>query len=150
MRSPCCLSICESTLSTFECLNQSFWNLVCIPCHLSPFQRLTWWNPLISLCVCMCSPPFIARQRLGKHVPTATNTHATLEELLEPYVCIPLPLLRNTSIQTYPRKRRIFGSVVFSAVRVISNKSRSVLSRTSSLLYMCIFRHTLQLCLLFN
>jgi hypothetical protein len=27
--------------------------------------------------------PFFARQRLGKHVPAATNTHATIEKLLD-------------------------------------------------------------------
>jgi hypothetical protein len=27
----------------------------------------------ISLCVCVCIPPFVARQRLFKHVPAATN-----------------------------------------------------------------------------
>jgi hypothetical protein len=42
------------------------------------------------MCVCLCIPPFIARQRIGKHVPAATNTQATLEELLEKYVCGPV------------------------------------------------------------
>jgi hypothetical protein len=28
------------------------------------------------------NPPIVARQRLGKNVTVATNTHATLEELL--------------------------------------------------------------------
>jgi hypothetical protein len=30
---------------------------------------------------CVCVPRIVARQRLGKHVPMATNTHATIEEL---------------------------------------------------------------------
>jgi hypothetical protein len=35
-------------------------------------------------CLCVCvSPPIVARQWLGKHVPTATNTYATKEELLD-------------------------------------------------------------------
>jgi hypothetical protein len=36
---------------------------------------------------CLCVfvlPPKVARQRLGKHVPAATNTHATVKELLDP------------------------------------------------------------------
>jgi hypothetical protein len=28
-------------------------------------------------------PPNVARQRLGKHLPAATNTHATVEELFD-------------------------------------------------------------------
>jgi hypothetical protein len=31
----------------------------------------------------MCIPPIVARQRLGKHVPAATNTQATIEVLLD-------------------------------------------------------------------
>jgi hypothetical protein len=51
------------------------------------------WN---RLAVCVCVPPLttesrnngarrgaVARQRLGKHVPPATNIHATTEELLD-------------------------------------------------------------------
>jgi hypothetical protein len=34
-------------------------------------------------CVCMCIPPFIAVQQLTKHVSTAMNTQATIEELLD-------------------------------------------------------------------
>jgi hypothetical protein len=37
---------------------------------------------IVSLCVCICIPPIIARQWLSKHIPPATNTHATVEELL--------------------------------------------------------------------
>jgi hypothetical protein len=75
------------TLSTFECRSQSLWNLVCTSGHLSPSQRLTWWIPLISMCVYMCIPSFIARQRFVKHVPAATNTQAIIEELLDACVC---------------------------------------------------------------
>jgi hypothetical protein len=32
--------------------------------------------------VSMCIPPFIARQQLRKHIPAATNTHTTIEQLL--------------------------------------------------------------------
>jgi hypothetical protein len=34
------------------------------------------------LCVCLCIPPIVARQRLGRNVTAVTNTHATIEELL--------------------------------------------------------------------
>jgi hypothetical protein len=33
-------------------------------------------------CLCVCvSPPNVARQRLGKHIHTATNIHTTIELL---------------------------------------------------------------------
>jgi hypothetical protein len=31
----------------------------------------------------VCLSPIVARQRLGKHFPTATNMYATIEELLD-------------------------------------------------------------------
>jgi hypothetical protein len=34
------------------------------------------------LCVCV-SFPNVARQRFGKHLPAATNTPATIEELID-------------------------------------------------------------------
>jgi hypothetical protein len=55
-----------------------------------PTQRHTSQIPPISLCVCMCIPPivarqrigkvfpfFVARQRLGKHISAAANTRST-------------------------------------------------------------------------
>jgi hypothetical protein len=36
------------------------------------------------LCVCIRMPLIAARQRLGNHVTAATNTHKTMEELLNP------------------------------------------------------------------
>jgi hypothetical protein len=35
------------------------------------------------LCVCLCIPPIVAKQRLGRNVNAVTNTHATIEELLD-------------------------------------------------------------------
>jgi hypothetical protein len=37
-------------------------------------------------CLCVCVPPThnVARQRLSKHVPGATNARETIEELLDP------------------------------------------------------------------
>jgi hypothetical protein len=46
--------------------------------------------------------------------------------------CIPLSLLGNNSVKTFPRQRRIVGGVVFYAVRVISKENgRLVLLRTA-------------------
>jgi hypothetical protein len=48
-------------------------------------------------------------------------------------MCISLSLLRNSSVKTSPRQRRIVGGVVFYAIRVVSKESRRlVLPRTST------------------
>jgi hypothetical protein len=59
-------SLC--TLSTFECLNQSLWNLARISRQLSTPQI----QP-ISICVCVWIPHIVARQRHGKNVTEATR-----------------------------------------------------------------------------
>jgi hypothetical protein len=56
MRSSCCLCVCVSLQSTFECLNQSLLNLACMSWHLSPFQRRTSEISPINLCAYMCNP----------------------------------------------------------------------------------------------
>jgi hypothetical protein len=66
------------------------------------------WDHL-SFCLSVNSAN-IAQQRLGKPVPVAKNTHATIEEF--------------------------FGSVVFFAVRVVSKENRQlIISRTSYVYY---------------
>lgn len=62
-------------LPTSECLNQYLLNLACISWHLSPSERRTSEIPPIGHCDYMCVPHIIARQRLGKHVLSARNTH---------------------------------------------------------------------------
>jgi hypothetical protein len=51
------------------------------------------------LCVCMCIPLIVAKQRLGKHVPVKTKTH---------------------------NNRTIGGAVVFYAIRAVSKESRQL------------------------
>jgi hypothetical protein len=63
---------------TLECLNQSLWNLVRISWHLSPSQQ-----PNKKFLSSVYVPPIVARQRLGTNVTVVTNTHATIEELLD-------------------------------------------------------------------
>jgi hypothetical protein len=64
---------------------------------------------LLSLSVCMCISPIVARQWLGKHVPVATNTRSS---------------------------RRIVVRVIFYAIRVVSKESRrTVIPRTSCTLF---------------
>jgi hypothetical protein len=50
---------------------------------MSPSQRRTSEIPPINLCVCMCIPPIVARQRLSKKATVATDTYPTIEELLD-------------------------------------------------------------------
>jgi hypothetical protein len=66
-------------LSTYEWLYQSLLNLVCILWHLTPSQRRISISP-VSLSKYL---PIVARQRLGKNVSAAVNTHATKEEMLD-------------------------------------------------------------------
>jgi hypothetical protein len=47
IRSPFCLRVCVSPLLTFECLNQSLWNLVRISRYLSSSQRHNFKNPSV-------------------------------------------------------------------------------------------------------
>jgi hypothetical protein len=79
VKSPFSLSVNPFEL-TFECLNQSLRNFVCA-WHMSPSQRPTSYILPISLCVCMCIPPIVTGQRLGKNITAATNTYATIELL---------------------------------------------------------------------
>jgi hypothetical protein len=85
----------------------------CVSVHPPPHQLLNGWTNLYEtlyvyhgtwahqnciphkslppVCVSVCvarqwlskNPPIIARQRLGKSVTVATNTHTTMEELLD-------------------------------------------------------------------
>jgi hypothetical protein len=45
--------------------------------------------PPISLCFFTCFPHIVARQRLGKKVTAATNTHATIELMDASFLCGP-------------------------------------------------------------
>jgi hypothetical protein len=71
-----------------------------------------------------CMPHFVARQPLGKHVPTAKNTRNNGRIVGRECLCIPLSLLSNHSVKTLPRQRSIVGGVVFYAVRVVSKETR--------------------------
>jgi hypothetical protein len=52
-------------------------------------------------------PLIVAKQRLGKHVPAATNTHSTREELLD----------ASFSVRSMSYQRRVCGSVCVSPYR---------------------------------
>jgi hypothetical protein len=90
-----------------------------------------------------CIPPFIARQRLGRHVPAAANTRNSRRIVGRVYLwvclCIALSLLFN-SVKTFPWEGRIVGGVVFYAVRVVTKEGRRlIVPRTSCLmLWICL------------
>jgi hypothetical protein len=83
---------------------------------------------------------YVVSQQLGKNVTTAKKTHATIEELSDAYfsmqsvlyemkvcvcLCIPLSLLGNGLVKTFPRQRGIVGGIDFYAVHVVSKESSS-------------------------
>jgi hypothetical protein len=79
---------------------------------------------------------FVTRQRLGKHVPAATNTRYNRRIVglvcLWVCLCIPLSLTSNTEVKAFPRQGRNFGGVNFYAVLALPKESRRlVLPRTS-------------------
>jgi hypothetical protein len=133
MRSPCCLSV-----------NPPFINLwmpeliIMYIMAREPNSAIYFINPSHqSVCLHTCIPPFIARQRLSRHVSAATNTrnNRRIVGRVCLWVClytIPLSLLGDNSVKTFLRQRRIAEGVVFCAVRVVSKESRLlVLPRTS-------------------
>jgi hypothetical protein len=69
MRLPCCLLSIYPPLSTFECLNHSIWNLVCISWHLSPSQWRTSYIPPISQCIRIFIPLSLLGNGLTKTLP---------------------------------------------------------------------------------
>jgi hypothetical protein len=76
----------------------------------------------------MCTHAIVARQRLGKHVPAATNIRINriiiwtrVSTGLSMY---PLTLLGRDFVETLPRQGRIIGEALFYTVRVVSKESR--------------------------
>jgi hypothetical protein len=70
MQSPCCLYVCEHPLNNFRNPEPVFMKLGL--CVMAPEPILTTYFiiPPISLCVCMCIPSIVARQRLRKLHPS--------------------------------------------------------------------------------
>jgi hypothetical protein len=66
MRSRCCMCVCT-----------------CISLIVAR-QRLGKNPPIVARQRLGKNPPIVARQRLGRKVTAVTNTHATIEELLDP------------------------------------------------------------------
>jgi hypothetical protein len=152
MRSPSCLCVCVSPSNNFWMPEPVFMKHGMYFMATEPISTAYFLNPPISLCVGMFIPPIVARQRLGKHVPAAKDTRNSRrighvifyavrvlpKETLWVCLCIPLSLLGNKSVKTFPRERWISGGVVFYTVRVVSKeRRRSVLPKTSCNMYVC-------------
>jgi hypothetical protein len=159
MRSPCCLCIPPyQRLNAWTNFYETWYVYHGTWAQLNGVLHKSLPPVCVSLCVSLisllgkcsvkCIPPFIARQRLGKHVPAATNTRKNKiivgHVCLWVCLCIPLLLLGNISVKTFPRQRRTVGGVVFYAVHVVSKESRPFgLLRTS-----CSFIYFMCVCLL--
>jgi hypothetical protein len=144
--------------SNFDCLNQSLWNLVCMatdPMSTAyftdpPQQSMCFYVYLFHRCkataLLSISHRSMLGKRLGKHVPAARKIRYNIRIVdvifyeirvlskvsLWACLCI-LPL--NT-VKSFPRQRRIFGSVILYAVHVVKKEIRRVfLLRTSCYLY---------------
>jgi hypothetical protein len=78
MWSPCCLWVpTYKLLNAWTSLYETGYVYQGTWAHLNGLL-----HPPISLCFCMCIPPVVARQGLGKIVSAAANTRGTIEELL--------------------------------------------------------------------
>jgi hypothetical protein len=132
MRSPSCLCSPHPFLNAWTNFHETWYVYHGIGAHLNGVV----YKSLPSVCVSLpslqgngsvkCLPPFGDTQRLGKHVPAATNirnntriarhvifcaVHVLLKETVQVCLCILLRLLGNNSIKTFPLQRRIVGSV---------------------------------------
>jgi hypothetical protein len=81
---------------------------------------------------CHCSNEYTCNNKriVGRDVFYAARVIS--KENLWVCLCIPLSLLGNNSVKTFPWQQRIVGCIAFSAVRVVSkDRRRLVLPRTS-------------------
>jgi hypothetical protein len=67
----------------YECLNQFFMKFGVYIIAFEPISIAYFINPSHQYVCLYVYPPNVARQRLGKHVTAATNTYATIKEILD-------------------------------------------------------------------
>jgi hypothetical protein len=75
----------------------------------------------------VCVPPTIAKQRLGKDVTAATETHAAIEDLLDVYFC-----MRSVS---YYRK---VGDLFFPELAAMKYAMKATISRAKKGYFFCL------------
>jgi hypothetical protein len=102
MRSQYCVSV-YTPLSTFECLNQPLSNLVV---YIMPPEFITKaffiYPSHLSVCLYV-NTTTAARQRLGKNVTAAMNTHAIEELLNTSFSTRPVSYQRKAGDYFYPK-----------------------------------------------
>jgi hypothetical protein len=142
MRSACCLCVYVSPFPS------KFWMPVPVfmtpgaapePFPMAHFINSSWQTVCPSYRYKVTVRLSVSLQRLGKHVPAATNTcnnrrivgpvifyvvRVLSKDSLSACLFIPLSLLGNNSVKTFPRQWRIVGGVVFYAVRIVSKEIR--------------------------
>jgi hypothetical protein len=105
------------------------------PVHISTAHFINLSHQ--SLCLHMYATRIVARQRLGKHVPTSLNTRnnrrvflniVSVRSVLYKKESLWIVYLSVTagsgSVKTFPRQRSIVGGVVFYEVRIVSKERR--------------------------
>jgi hypothetical protein len=118
----------HGTWAHFSCVLHKSLPSVCVPICVSLLS-------LVGKGSLKCISPFVASQRFDKHVPAARNTHNS-RIVGRLCLCIPLSLVGNSSVKTFPRQRRVVGGVIFCAVCVVSKESRRlVLPKTSAFIW---------------
>jgi hypothetical protein len=95
MRSPCCLCIPPIKLWMPEPIFMKFGMYIMAP---EPISMAYFTNPSHQSVCLYVYPPIIARQRLGKNVTAATNSHATIKELLD----------ASYSVRSVPYQRKVY------------------------------------------
>jgi hypothetical protein len=138
MRPLCCLCVRKTPSITFWMSQSIFMKLGDMYIMAPELISTAYFINPSRQTVCLCILTFIARQRLGKHHPMPTNIRK-INELLDACLwicmCIPLSLLGNNSVKTFPRRRKIVGGVVSYVLHVVSKeRGRNVFTRTSCLL----------------
>jgi hypothetical protein len=127
MRSPSCLCVCALPLISFLTPKSMFIKLEMYVMTPEPISMKYFLNPSHQS-VCLHVHPSYRYWAIGKHVSIAINTRNNRRiierECLWACISIPLLLLGNYYVNTFPRQWRIVTGVVFYVVRAVSNESR--------------------------
>jgi hypothetical protein len=91
------------------------------------------WSQKRPVCVPVCVTPLVIDgQKVAKHVLVAMNRHTTIGELLDTsFSKRSMSYQRregegrgNGSVNTFPRKQRIAGHIIFSTLHVVPKESK--------------------------
>jgi hypothetical protein len=122
MRSPCCQCVWVSPYqlsNAWTNLYETWYEYHGNWAHLNSVLHKSLPLVCVSVCVSLlslqgncsvkCIPHFVAKQCLGKHVPAVTNTcnSRRIVEHVAVCLCIPLSLLGNNLVKTFPRNKKL-------------------------------------------